>query len=339
VKNKMSHRKKPVVFHPLVKGWFEDPVVNDEKSPKTLRNYAYNIQRFLDKQTKRGKALPDIQATDLARFVQEMKEKEISTSTIKTTYWSIRTWVEWLNRKEIKENGKLLISDKQLKKFLKYFPNLPKNEKIKTRALSDKELENIYKNIHDPVLHMIFWTGINYGLRAQEYLNLEIEDIDLERKILFIREGKGLKDRRIPILEYHVETWEKWFEFRKQSLKRQHNYVFFTSNGQVQIRNLQRYFNHMSALVQPLPEHLSKKYSKLTNDEKKELKKFKKKNWFTSHDLRRTFATNLKRDGVDILVISKLMGHRSINTTQIYLRIEEEEIFDAYRKHFDKAKT
>lgn len=335
----MGRRKEPVVFHPLVKEWFEDPIVFDEKSQKTRRNYAYNIQKFLDKQTKRGKTPLDIQDTDLARFVQEMKEKELSSNTIKVNYWSIRTWVEWLNSEEKRTDGKLIITDEKLKKFQKYFPRVPKNEKVKTRALSDEEVETVLQNVHDPVLHMIFWTGIKNGLRAEEYINLEVESIDLESKILHIREGKGLKDRRIPILEHHVEIWEKWFQFRKQSVKKHHNFVFSSSNGQVQIRNLQRYFNHMSAIVQPLPEHLSKKYSKLTKEEKIELKQFKKKHWFTSHDLRRTFATNLKRDGVDILVISKLLGHRSIRTTQIYLCIEEEEIFDAYRKHFNKAKA
>lgn len=335
----MGRRKEPVVFHPLVKEWFEDPVVKDEKSIKTRRNYAYNIQKFLDEQSKLVKALPDIQKTDLVRFVQKMKEKGLSTNTIITNYWSIRTWVEWLHEEEKQLQGKLIVSDEKLKKFQKYFPRVPKNEKVKTRALSDEEVENILQNVHDPVLHMIFWTGIKNGLRAEEYIKLETDDIDLESKILFIREGKGLKDRRIPILDLHVDVWEKWFEFRKQSLKRQHDFVFFASNGQVRIRNLQRYFNHMSSLVQPLPEHLSKKYSKLTKEEKIELKQFKKKHWFTSHDLRRTFATNLKRDGVDILVISKLLGHRSIRTTQIYLCIEEEEIFDAYRKHFNKAKA
>lgn len=333
----MARRKEPVVFHPLVKEWFEDPVVNDEKSIKTRRNYAYNIQKLLDIQKKRGKGLSDIQATDLARFVQDMKENGLSTNTIITNYWSIRTWVEWIHNEEKRsKDGKLIITDGKLKKFQKYFPKLPKNEDIKTRALSDEDVETVLQNVHDPVLHMVFWTGINYGLRAEEYINLEIENIDLENKILHIQKGKGLKDRRIPILDHHVEIWEKWFQFRSQSLKKRHDFVFFASNGQVQIRNLQRYFNHMSALVKPLPEHLSKKYSKLTNEEKKEVKVFKKKNWFTSHDLRRTFATNLKRDDVDILVISKLMGHRSIRTTQIYLRIEEEEIFDAYRKRFNQ---
>jgi site-specific recombinase XerD len=280
-----------------------------------------------------------------------MKERKLSTSSIITNYWSIRTWVEWLHDEEKRDaDGKLIISDAKLKKIQKYFPKVPKNENVKTRALSDEEVDYALINIHDPVLNMLFWTGINYGVRAKEYMNLEVESVDLENKILHIF-GKGQKHQRIPILDHHIDTWEKWFEFRKQSLKRQHNFVFFSSNGRIEERTFQRYFNHMSALRKPLPEHLSKKYSnlkkrKLSDVEKQELieikfklKQFKKKYWFTSHTLRRTFATNLKRENVDILVISKFMGHRSINTTQIYLRIPEEEIFDAYRNHYNKAKA
>ncbi|MFX0058385.1 MAG: tyrosine-type recombinase/integrase [Candidatus Heimdallarchaeota archaeon] len=75
---------------------------------------------------------------------------------------------------------------------------------------------------------------------------------------------------------------------------------------------------------------------KLSKIQKLEKKQFKKKHWFTSHHFRRTFATNLKRDGCDILYISKLLGHSSVRTTQLYLRVEEEETFDAYRKHFNQ---
>ncbi len=329
----MGRKKEPVVFHPLVKEWMQDPLV--QKRPQTVKNYAYNIQKFLDIQKKRGKALPDIQATDLARFVQEMKENKLSSSTLITNYWSLRSWFEWLHDENKKINGHNLISDEKLKKMQRYFPDVPKNEEVKTKAISDEEVKNVFRNIHDPILHILFWCGLNYGLRAEEYIKLEMRDVDLGNKLLHIREGKGLKKRRIPILDNHVEIWEKWFQTRLEQKQTNHDFVFYSSTGQFQIRNLQRYFNHMSSLIEPIPEHLNKK--KLSKEEKLELKQFKKKKWFTSHDLRRTFATNLYKDGVPILVISKLMGHRNINTTQIYLQIEEEELFDIYRKRYNQS--
>lgn len=320
----MSPKQKKEL-NPLIVEFMNDPLVTSQKSHKTLRNYGYNVQKFLERMEKHGKTLPNIQTTDLARFVQEMMDrrpKPCSSNTIKVNYWSIRTWIEWLNSEEkMSPDGQLIISDRKLKKFQKYYPDLPKNEEYTTRALNHIEIKSGLRKLHDPILKMLFWVGINYGIRAGEYINLTLQDVDLTNKLLKIRGSKRKKDRRIPVLDHHIQEWEKWFQTRIEYKQTNHKLVFFSSRGKFDIRNLQRYFNHMSELIYGNTEEI------------------KENQWFTSHDLRRTFATNLYREGVNILTISRLMGHGSIQTTQIYLGITEKETFDDYRSHFMRARA
>ena len=68
----------------------------------------------------------------------------------------------------------------------------------------------------------------------------------------------------------------------------------------------------------------------ITMNEQEKIKLFKKENWFTPHILRYTYATKLYLGGMPLLDISKALGHNSIRTTQIYLRIEEQQAHKSY---------
>jgi integrase len=210
---------------------------------------------------------------------------------------------------------------------------VPRREKLHTKTLTQEEVDTVFKTINEPIQYMLFWIGVNYGIRADEIINLELDDVDLTAQILCIKADKGLKEREIPILDDHLDVWRKWFQLRLEYRQSNHSYVFFASTGRFQIRNLQRYYNRMSEAITPIPEHLNKKG--LNKAEEKELKAFKKNYWFGSHDLLRTFATNLYNGDLDILVISKMLGHNSLTTTQHYLRVEKNKIQDAYRNHFN----
>ncbi len=90
----------------------------------------------------------------------------------------------------------------------------------------------------------------------------------------------------------------------------------------------------MSEIVHPLPEHLhNRKVSELTKEEKQERKEFKKKYHFTSHDLRRTFATiNRNVRKVDLELIRDAMGHTDVAITQRYLREKEKDSRRRFRE-------
>ena len=149
---------------------------------------------------------------------------------------------------------------------------------------------------------MMFWTGLHYGLRRQEYINLKLNEVDLKNRVLTIRLSKGQKTRKITILKNHVPVWQKWFQTR-EAYSLIHDYVFFTERGKAGTRTLERYFTKIADII--------------------EVK-------LTSHTLRYTFAVKCWRAGMDLLVLSKILGHSSLTTTQTYLRVTEEEILQKY---------
>ncbi len=177
-------------------------------------------------------------------------------------------------------------------------------------ALTEEQIEQALHVLQHPLLWMLFWTGVHYGLRNGEYLRLKVTDVNLRDRVLLVREAKGMKTRRIRILREHVPVWENWLAHRKrQGIT--HEHVFFTKRGRLMKRNLERYFSRM--------ERVLKDRGVIERDKA-----------LTSHTLRYSFGTRLWREGVPLAVISKLMGHASVRTTERYLKITEKEILEQY---------
>jgi len=289
---------------PLVEEFVK--VKHSEYSEFTLRNYKSNLLEFNRYLKKRGRAIPEFTAEDLATFINERMESGLATSTINGKLWAIKTFSKFLWYREH-------LSDKEYKAMDEYYPNLPKNEDTR-RALSEKEVKENLKILKNPMYRMLFFVGVNYGLRTSEYASLKVSDIHLDSRYIEVH-GKGNKFRKIKIIRSHVKEWRDYLRYRSGLLKggnQTHDFLFFTSRGKATKRSLQRFFNRMSEII----------YGE------------DKEKYFTPHILRFTFATRLYLGGMRLLDISKALGHNSIRTTQMYLRIEEKEALQNFE---DKA--
>lgn len=276
-----------------------------QKSVGTVRNYLYTLLEFEKFLKPRKKVLEGFTKRDVAAYITKLQKKELKSSTLVVQLMAIRLFVTFL----WEENR---FDDKVYKAILGYFPIIEKDNEER-RALTPEEVELCLKKIQNPMMHMIFWVGINYGLRCSEYAALTVKDVDLKNRRLIIRLSKGNKTRRIKILRNHVRFWKDWLNIRG-SYCVDHDCVFFSPRGKISDRAIQRYFNQMSAVVFG------------DSEEARETQ------WFTAHTLRYTFTTTLWRGKLDIYVISKLLGHSSIKTTELYLKVGEREIDEIYEK-------
>lgn len=155
--------------------------------------------------------------------------------------------------------------------------------------------------------YAIFSTFIMTGIRKGELLKLKYTDVDIENMSMFIRQGKGSKDRVIPINYRLAEALQKYLEVRKKFYKTcpeffaSYTYdMGFTESG------LKRLIDNISRTSQ--------------------IK-------FTAHKLRHTFATLMLEGGCDIFSLSKMMGHSDIKTTTIYLAASIYHLRDQILKH------
>lgn len=151
--------------------------------------------------------------------------------------------------------------------------------------------------------------GLLYGcgLRSSEARMIQLSDIDFDRKMLHVRQGKGKKDRYVPvssILLKWIEKYLKLYHPKVFLLNGKHNR--FTKKGQA---------------------YSAKGFSWVVLQA---ARKAKIKKSVSAHTLRHTFATHLLEDGLDIVSIKDLLGHARIETTLVYLHVAHYERHKPY---------
>lgn len=193
---------------------------------------------------------------------------------------------------------------------------VPRHEKRLPSKLTKQEAMRIlevtynypcYSNFLRYRNYAIFSTLIHCGLRKNELLNLKYTDVDVENLSLFIRQGKGNKDRVIPINYRLAEALQKYIEVRKKAYKTCPE--FFTS------------YTHDMGFTESGLKRMLEKIVKATGIK------------FTLHKLRHTFATLMLEGGCDIFSLSKMMGHSDIKTTTIYLAASVQHLREQILKH------
>ncbi len=142
------------------------------------------------------------------------------------------------------------------------------------------------------------------GMRRAELVRLEINDIDLERGLVLIREGKNRKDRVIPIGERALAWIDKYLEDGRPAL------IVPPDDGVLFLSPKGRPFT---------PGALTNRLSKL-------LKESGVKKSGAVHIFRHTMATHMLEGGADTRFIQQMLGHESLATTQVYTRVEVSQL-------------
>ena len=144
-------------------------------------------------------------------------------------------------------------------------------------------------------LKLMFALYYGCGLRLSEGYNLRIQDVDFDRKTVFVKQGKNCKDRIIPMSSgVYKELQDYVYNFRHK-LKLDHNRLFTCSKN---------------AICERL-----KDVQKCCDDETIRAKRL------TIHLLRHSIATHLLQNGMSIENIALFLGHSSLDTTQIYTHL------------------
>jgi site-specific recombinase XerD len=159
------------------------------------------------------------------------------------------------------------------------------------------------------------------GLRRSEGKQLNITDIDLQKRLLFVRKGKGNKQRYVPIAAKHLQDLQDYLREGREWFLHSH-----TANAEWHSRR------HGSSLVKKesaddaaffisvFGNRMNEFYQRL--EQMKQRAEINKN--VTLHGLRHSIATHLLQSGMDIEEIAKFLGHSSLASTQIYTHITNE---------------
>jgi integrase/recombinase XerD len=263
----------------------------------------------------------------LKRYFAWLKKKHKQIDIRDITEEDIRLYMKYLNNYKSKKIGKclsrimrnqLVHAVKELFKVLylnEYiFANPGQNIKLKNKenyekraVLSQKEIGIILDSIENNRDRALYELLYSTGMRVGEALNLKVEDIDFENRLVRIRQGKFSKDRIEPVTELSARLLKKYLQNRLMNKQR---YVF-EGKKSTHINN-------------GMVNQWFKRYAALAGIRKRNL---------STHSIRHTTATHLLEEGMDLRYVQELLGHECIETTVKYTHMLYENRKRVYKSY------
>lgn len=173
----------------------------------------------------------------------------------------------------------------------------PKIKKTTPVVLTKDEINTLFNSIYNHQHKMILKIYYSSGLRLSEAINLRKKDLDFIENILWVRNGKGGKDRMTILSKTLSKELEEFCKFKTKN-----DFVFV---------------NKKQDPLNPRTIQMAMQKAKEKSGIEKDVH---------VHTLRHSFATHLLEAGVDIRKIQELLGHADLSTTQIYTSISNEEL-------------
>ena len=247
-------------------------------SPKTIKSYKYNLLQFLKFIDKSPEL---VSKNEIEAYFANLLKKGYLSASIRLNYASIKFFFTWVIPKNID--------------FVRI--DTPKKEKKLPRVLSKKEIISMIDNTKNLKHKLLIEVLYSSGLRVGEAVKLKLNDINADRGLIRVNQGKGAKDRQTILSKRLKEDLLKYL-----CTKRDNDvYLFSKGESHIVLKTAQKVIFNAA-------------------------KKAKLNKRVTPHMLRHSFATHLLEDGVDIRYIQKLLGHSRLETTQIYTHVANNDL-------------
>lgn len=277
-------------------------LVNEkDSSPLTIHKYRSDLNRLMDylNSTHKISNINDVTTNIIRDYLSYLKQSyPYKSSAMANKINIIKHFFSFLSK-----SGYIGLNPTSLLSTPKKIKKLPKvlNEIELAKLLSAPNYIKSSREKKNTVRDKLILTMFAYtGIRRSELLNLSWDDINLGEKYLIVRKAKNKTDRLIPL---HTRVSQLLDVYLAQRLPLKDNALFIGEQGK-RLRKI--------TLV-----NLYKKYLKISGLMGK---------GYTIHTLRHTFATLLLKKDVNIVAISNLLGHKSLDSTQIYLHLTANDL-------------
>lgn len=237
-------------------------------------------------------------------YLVDHPEKKMSATTVHRKVSSLRTFYNYLLKKEIIESHP--IRNIVLPKKKKRLPKFVREDDLLELLLSAKHFTEDELGIQDRLLMVMFYSC---GLRLSELIELQWSKVDLNKREIRIM-GKGSKERIVPMTQtlFRLLSDIKYFRSKEES-----SFVFLTDKKQN---------------IYPMWVYRKCKYYLSLVTQSSDIH---------PHVLRHSFATHLLNSGSDIQTIKELLGHKSIEATQVYTHNTFEKLKSIYKQAHPRA--
>lgn len=272
----LNQAKKHVPGFAMAYAKFAERVTIDQNSKSLITNYSRSIAAIA-LHFNRSPELISVDEINSYLYRMTVHEKQ-SVSYFKQAVYGLRHWFRLFSMEEQAIQ----------------MPSIKKSETLPV-VLSKKECIELFKAPRWFKHRYLLTFAYAGGLRMNELRWLRICDVDLDRKQVHIRMGKGKKDRYVGLSILLAQKFKAYLSEVKPKV-----FLFegLTHGQPMGERSIQYVINEA-------------------------LKKTSIGKAVSMHTLRHSFATHLMEDGIDIHSIQRLLGHSDIRTTMIYLHVAE----------------
>lgn len=265
--------------HPLRQRMIEDMTLR-KLSPKTQKGYlraVVNFTRFL------GRAPDTAEAEDLRRYQLHLVEQGVSSTTLNAMITALKFFFEMtLDRPELMKKMRHVYEPRRL-----------------PEVLSLDEVTRLLQAAGSLKYQAALGVAYGAGLRANEVVHLKVSDIDSERMVMRVDQGKGKRDRYAMLSPSLLSLLRAWWRDGQAKHKMLPGGWLFPGQNPV---------NHLSTRQLNRAFHMALTTAEI--DKKVSL-----------HSLRHAFATHLLEQHEDIRVIQVLLGHKKLDNTARYSHV------------------
>ncbi len=265
-------------------------------SPNTVEAYKHDLEWLLGYLEQEGLDPLSVKLEDLEHFAAMLSDHGISAKSQARILSGVRSFYRYLVL-----DGYLDVDPTELLES----PHLPQHL---PEYLSTEEVDALENSIdltsneghrNRAIIEVFF----SCGLRVSELTNLKLSDLFLSQGFIRVN-GKGGKQRLVPISERAIHELELWFDDRRQMEIKpgEEDYVFLNRRG----------------------HHLTRTMILIMVKRQAEAAGIKKT--ISPHTLRHSFATALLKGGADLRIIQELLGHADLGTTEIYTHMDDESL-------------
>jgi integrase/recombinase XerC len=278
-------------------------------SPQTVQTYEESLREFESYISLRDSRL-SLQAVDadlIRDWMESLMDKGNTASTINKKLSALRSFYRFsLKRKLVeKDPAHGIVGPKKSKPLPQFL-----RESEMDHLLDRLEWDNYYKDVRARTILLLFYEA---GLRRSELTGLNDVDIDFGSRQLKVT-GKRNKQRIIPFGQELADALNQYLEARREQFGLRENSALFLSDKGERMTGSQVYL-------------IVHRYLTLVTSLKKR----------SPHVLRHTFATAMLNNGAGLESIKKLLGHESVDTTEIYAHTTFEQLKRIYKEAHPRA--
>lgn len=277
---------------------------------RTINYYGTTIPKILE---EIDKSVDEISPDDVRLWmVNRTRRNHVSSVTVSSEFRCLSSFYAWLKEEEFIVKNPIAKIDR------------PKQIKIKKKAFSDIELEKIRGACETERDTAMIEILLSTWCRVTEIANIKMSDIEGEKIHVL---GKGQKERTVFLNAKAIYALDRYLSLRKDD----NPYLFPGMRGAENgdhLRKIKGLRSEMKNWFQN-PDYVDIKNPMNVSSIEGRIRKIGRNAGVKNthpHRFRRTGATKALKNGMPIMTVSKILGHESVATTQIYLDINDEDI-------------